>query len=185
MRSIRVWRAQSEGYAEKGTKTMKERRVPLTARPWAIVLARTVGRSPSDYLFTTKTGLQLRANTFRRFLDWGTTAHGHTIHDLRHYATSRWLRAGIPVHQVAAWLGHSNPNTTLRVYAHVLGESQDLSAVARLDALETAPGHSRDTLLIHEPSDTVLLPLDEGLEMTKPPANRGFRAEIQCGDGGI
>lgn len=57
------------------------------------------------------------------------TAPGRTIHDLRHYAASQWLRAGIPVPQVATWLGHSNPNTTLKVYAHVLGEAQDMDAV--------------------------------------------------------
>ena len=69
---------------------------------------------------------------------WTQTSSGHTIHDLRHYAASTWLRAGIPVHQVAKWLGHANPTTTLRVYAHVLGEGQDMAAIKHLDARRPA-----------------------------------------------
>lgn len=73
-------------------------------------------------------------------MHWGDTVHaGLTIHDLRHYAASAWLRAGIPAHQVSQWLGHANPNTTLQVYAHVLGESQDLAAIARLNSIEPSP----------------------------------------------
>lgn len=68
-----------------------------------------------------------------------------------HYAASSWLRAGIPVNQVSQWLGHANPNTTLKIYPHVLGEAQDVAAIARLDALdasralETLYGQGPDT----------------------------------------
>jgi hypothetical protein len=31
----------------------------------------------------------------------------------------------------------ANPNTTLKIYAHVLGEAQDFSAIAHLDAIDT------------------------------------------------
>ncbi|MCU1523291.1 MAG: hypothetical protein JWO18_185, partial [Microbacteriaceae bacterium] len=51
---------------------------------------------------------------------------------------STWLRAGIPVNQVSQWLGHANPNTTLKIYAHVLGEEQDTAAIARLDAIDAS-----------------------------------------------
>jgi integrase len=136
-RAIRVSRAHSDGYAEKGTKTGKTRAVPLTNRAWHLASARTEGRKRTDYLFTSETGLQLRGNLFRRFVHWSDTVpDGRTIHDLRHYAASIWLRAGIPVHQVSQWLGHANPNTTLKVYAHVLGEAQDLAAIARLNRIE-------------------------------------------------
>ena len=46
------------------------------------------------------------------------------LHDLRHVHATTLLLAGVPVHVVAARLGHGDPNITLRVYAHVL---QDLS----------------------------------------------------------
>lgn len=42
------------------------------------------------------------------------------FHDLRHTHATLLLRAGIPVHVVAARLGHVDPAITLRVYAHVL-----------------------------------------------------------------
>lgn len=133
--AIRVLRAQSDGYEEKGTKTRKGRAVPLVARAYEIVRHRAEGRSPDDYLFTTKTGRQVSGNLFRRYVKWGETAHGYTIHALRHYAASSWLRARIPVNQVSEWLGHKNPNTTLRIYAHVLGEAQDAAAIAHLNAI--------------------------------------------------
>jgi len=42
------------------------------------------------------------------------------LHDLRHLHATRF--AGVPVHVVAARLGHADPAVTLRVYAHVLRE---------------------------------------------------------------
>ncbi len=134
--AIRVSRAHSDGYAEKGTKTGNARQVPLTRRAWEIASSRAADRKRTDYLFTGESGLQLGGGLFRRFVKWSeTTPPGRTIHDLRHYAASNWLRAGIPVNQVSQWLGHANPNTTLKIYAHVLGEEQDVAAIARLDAM--------------------------------------------------
>jgi integrase len=135
--AVRVSRAHSDGYAERGTKTGMARLVPLTNRALDIAKSRASGRKITDYLFTTTTGRQLSGNLFRGLVKWSETAPaGRTIHDLRHYAASSWLRAGIPVHQVSQWLGHANPNTTLKVYAHVLGESQDLAAIAQLNSVE-------------------------------------------------
>jgi integrase len=42
------------------------------------------------------------------------------LHDLRHLHATLLLKAGVPVHVVAARLGHADPAITLRVYAHVL-----------------------------------------------------------------
>jgi integrase len=44
------------------------------------------------------------------------------LHDLRHLHATTLLLAGIPVHIVAARLGHADPAVTLRVYSHVLRE---------------------------------------------------------------
>ena len=44
------------------------------------------------------------------------------LHDLRHLQATTLLLAGVPVHVVAARLGHADPAVTLRVYAHVLRE---------------------------------------------------------------
>ena len=42
--------------------------------------------------------------------------------DLRHLHATTLLLAGVPVHIVAARLGHADPAVTLRVYSHVLRE---------------------------------------------------------------
>jgi len=44
------------------------------------------------------------------------------LHDLRHIHATTLLLAGVPVHVVAARLGHADPSITLRVYAHVVSE---------------------------------------------------------------
>ena len=53
------------------------------------------------------------------------------LHGLSHvHATT--LLAGVPVHVVAARLGHADPSITLRVYAHVI--SDQLTAAADIFA---------------------------------------------------
>jgi integrase len=44
------------------------------------------------------------------------------LHGLRHLHATTLLLAGVPVHVVAARLGHADPAVTLRVYSHVLRE---------------------------------------------------------------
>ncbi len=52
-------------------------------------------------------------------------------HRLRHYAASRWLELGFNFVEVASMLGHSTPETTARIYAHLFRkndkEATDLS----------------------------------------------------------
>jgi integrase len=64
-----------------------------------------------------------------------------TLYDLRHTFSSRLLAAGIPLVEVAAWMGHSlraggseADNTTSRVYAHATGEWREI-ALGELTAL--------------------------------------------------
>ncbi len=66
-----------------------------------------------------------------------------TLYDLRHTFSSRLLAAGIPLVEVAAWMGHSLraggtevDNTTSRVYAHATGEWREI-ALAELTTLVT------------------------------------------------
>ena len=51
-----------------------------------------------------------------------------TVHGLRHTAATLMLLAGVPVHVVAARLGHADTHTTLSVYAHVLRDSHKEAA---------------------------------------------------------
>jgi len=60
------------------------------------------------------------------------------LHDLRHVHATTLLRAGVPVHVVAARLGHADPSITLRVYAHVIREQLVEAADIFARALEAA-----------------------------------------------
>jgi integrase len=59
---------------------------------------------------------------------------GVRLHDLRHFAATRMLGAGVPVRTVSGRLGHSNAATTLGVYGHFL-EASDRDAAATLGRL--------------------------------------------------
>jgi integrase len=61
------------------------------------------------------------------------------LHDLRHFAATRLLAAGVPVRTVSGRLGHANAATTLGVYAHFVEES-DRDAAATLGALLSGGG---------------------------------------------
>lgn len=50
------------------------------------------------------------------------------LHDLRHIHATTLLLSGVPVHVVAARLGHADPSITLRVYAHVVNEQMAAAA---------------------------------------------------------
>lgn len=140
---VRIWRAQSDGYPERATKSGSTRTVPLTDRAHTLTILLAEDRPIDDYLVVTTKGRHIQGNGFRYAVRWSETAPpDRTVHDLRHYAASAWLRAGIPVHQVARWLGHANPAVTLNTYAHILGEAQDVAAIAQLNA-RSAPGRPR------------------------------------------
>ena len=56
------------------------------------------------------------------------------LHDLRHFAATQLLAAGVDVRTVAGRLGHANPTVTLNVYAAWLPE-RDMAAAEALGAL--------------------------------------------------
>lgn len=56
------------------------------------------------------------------------------FHDLRHFAATQLIGAGVDIRTVAGRLGHSDATTTLRVYSHVIAE-RDRSAAAILGSL--------------------------------------------------
>jgi integrase len=60
------------------------------------------------------------------------------LHDLRHVHATTSLLAGVPVHVVAARLGHAAPSITLRVYAHVISEQLAEAADIFARAIATA-----------------------------------------------
>lgn len=62
------------------------------------------------------------ANTAKPKAARGPSLPRIRFHDLRHVHATLLLKAGVPVHVVAARLGHADPSVTLRVYAHVIPE---------------------------------------------------------------
>jgi len=74
------------------------------------------GKAP---LFPSRTGGPSHNSTLqRRFKRWlsqaGLEGKGLTIHSLRRYAATRWLRHGLSVPEIQLLLGHESPQTTAR-----------------------------------------------------------------------
>ena len=76
----------------------------------------------SDFVFTQESGAVITPNyltkQFREYAD-SVGFVGLRLHDLRHSVASNLLNKGFSYVQTAEWLGHSNPSTTFRFYAHV------------------------------------------------------------------
>ena len=101
-------------------------------------------RGTDDYVFSTAWGEPIHPDTVSWLMATLIKIHNNQqdetlpharLHDLRHvHATT--LLAGVPVHVVAARLGHVDPSITLRVYAHVI--SDQLTDVADIFARAVA-----------------------------------------------
>lgn len=94
----------------------------------------------SPWVFTFDGVNPWRPSYVSREFDRITTrlAVDNSLHDLRHYAATQWLSAGVPVPTVAHLLGHASSATTLRVYAHwIPGQGREAieAHAARLDAV--------------------------------------------------
>ena len=88
----------------------------------------------SGLVFTTRWGEPLYPDTVTALMTKLIRQHSKSLpataqpipharlHDLRHLHATTLLLAGVPVHVVAARLGHADPAVTLRVYSHVLRE---------------------------------------------------------------
>ncbi len=63
------------------------------------------------------------------------------FHDLRHTYASLLLSKGEPVLYVSNQLGHSNPQFTMKIYAHWIPNKSQREAVNRLPSLQMAGAH--------------------------------------------
>jgi integrase len=139
---------------EKGTKTHASRRVMLDSETVELLAARlAVAQGTAAIL---EAALATNAFVFSDAPDgsepWRPNrvtlafnrlckragVAGVRLHDLRHFAATRLLVAGVPVKTVAGRLGHANAATTLNVYAHVV-ESSDAEAAQVLGDLLRRP----------------------------------------------
>ncbi|MEU9836590.1 tyrosine-type recombinase/integrase [Streptosporangium sp. NPDC048047] len=62
------------------------------------------------------------------------------LHDLRHIHATTLLLAGVPVHVVAARLGHAGPSITLRVHSLSISLPVTLPTSAMADVRQVAMG---------------------------------------------
>ena len=88
-------------------------------------------RKARSYVFSTAWGEPIHPDTVSSLMTTLTNIHNDQqseplpharLHDLRHVHATTLLLAGVPVHVVAARLGHADPSITLRVYAHVISD---------------------------------------------------------------
>ncbi len=81
----------------------------------------------SDYVCTWPNGAVITPNyltsTFHDVVSKSTLPKVR-LHDLRHSAATNLLDLGFNVVQVAEWLGHESPNTTLKFYGHAIKTSK-------------------------------------------------------------
>jgi len=142
---------------EKDTKTHSVRRVaidPGTVAALEAHLARSQARAaacaaelaPGAYVFSRAADSSTpwppndMTHSFIRLRNQ-LGLHSIRLHDLRHFAATRLIGAGIPVRTVSGRLGHANAATTLGVYAHFLAESDREAANTIGGLLERArPG---------------------------------------------
>ncbi len=148
-REILIERALSAGRVGL-TKTGTSRRVDMS-QELAAVLGRlrnarakqarsNRSRDPAEYVFVNREGGLINEDWPRRVFAKVLERAGlprHTPYDLRHTFATLHLAKGHPITYVSAQLGHSDPSTTLRWYAHWLPTSDKRFADA-LDAPDSA-----------------------------------------------
>jgi integrase len=144
-RSLEQTGAGSSGLRFKEPKTKRSRRtitIPGTVvadlrAHWKAVqeqrLALGVGRSaPGDLVFAMWNGEPRKPNTLTN--DWlrasAVIGRKISLHALRHTHASQLIAAGVDILTISRRLGHSNARTTLDVYGHLYGSSDDLAAQA-------------------------------------------------------
>jgi len=105
----------------------------------------------NGYVFTTGWGEPIYPDTASSLMTKLIRAHNHPkdgprpkdslpharLHDLRHIHATTLLLSEVPVHVVAACLGHSDPAITLRVYAHVIRTAEAAAADIFAQAVNT------------------------------------------------
>lgn len=135
--TVRVQQSRTQkrgGYADEAPKTESGRRaIPLTpqalealkahrARQNAERLAAGASWPAHDLVFTRENGSTLHYWHVRTIWQrWVREARLPYIrfHDLRHTAATWLIAQGVPPNVVQAILGHADPATTMRFYAHV------------------------------------------------------------------
>ncbi len=110
----------------KEYKVWQDQRIAEAGRIW----------QDCDRLFTKVEGSPIHPDTVGDWWDKFQKRNGlkhHSLHSLRHTNASLLISRNIDVATVSGRLGHSNPNTTLKVYSHMF-RARDIAAAQDLAA---------------------------------------------------
>ncbi|MFZ3492954.1 tyrosine-type recombinase/integrase [Streptomyces sp. 5.8] len=122
------WRDQDEGRAVPIPGTIVERIRQHVEQHGTSRVVTGLNRIEGDYLFSNVGGTNiLMYSLVDRLWRKAKTAAGITRkitpHWLRHFFASAGLSKGVPVTDMAEWLGHRDPKITYQTYAHVMPDA--------------------------------------------------------------
>lgn len=128
-----LWRGNT--YNPKTDKSRRKLKLPRVAID---VLSRHSSKDGGGWLLESASGKPVSASNFH--LAWKRILRQSGLpdtkfHTLRHGAASLMVANNVPITAVSRFLGHSNSNTTLRVYAHMIDGMEDVAAAAMDAAL--------------------------------------------------
>ncbi len=121
----------------KPTKTKSSNRIIPIAQNVKLILNKLYLKSDSDFVFSSKDGLQLKNSTIQK-------AHNNLLkdsnlrhipfHALRHTFATRQIELGVDVRTLSELLGHADVSITLNRYCHSTTESK-IEAMSKMDKL--------------------------------------------------
>ncbi|MFO8076716.1 MAG: site-specific integrase [Egibacteraceae bacterium] len=124
---------KGQGTVVAPPKRGKQRSVPLPAAV-AEAIAGHLARYPTErdgLVVTSAAGTPLNRGSWNARV-WkpavaaaGLETGGLGFHQLRHHYASVLLHGGVSIRALAEYLGHDDPGFTLRVYSHVMPDSED------------------------------------------------------------
>jgi integrase len=122
---------------EPGEPKTGNRTVPISPELGSLLRTWMADRSlgPSDLLFRTRTGRRPTPSNWGRAPKWVCAKVGRQpmwVYDCRHACATAWLRAGVPLGEVARRLGHS-VETLVSIYVGAL-DGDDLAVNKLIDA---------------------------------------------------
>ena len=111
------------------TKSGHSRTIPILEFFQVELMEKVVATPTGKPVFHSAKGSYLRSSNFARRIFIPALERAKlpkiTFHDLRHTAISHQIEGGADIVSVSKVAGHSNPATTLRIYAHELDRSQE------------------------------------------------------------
>ncbi len=124
------WRAPGEGRLVPLPRKVAVKVREHIRRHGTLRVAAGPNRMPGDYLFANigRTNILMYALVHRL---WTAARRAAGVSRkitplwLRHFFASAGLGKGVPVTDMAVWLGHSDPRTTYQTYAHVLPDAPE------------------------------------------------------------